>query len=476
MSMRDIECLHIRDNEVITASWCRSLSSNINKNLKCQQIECESPWRACSLCIESGKKSGKIDSVKLGVCIECLDGVSVRKEGAGGRPPISDADLDALMDQVDSTSEDDTDFEYDSEIKRIETAKPLKKVNGSNDKVDVSVSKLNEATEDIAITDKENNVSDSSKKISKLKDDKEQVFNKLVADVVEKTGEPVKLNVKDIRRFEKQPRIYFGEEDLVALGESLKGFQLIPIFVRKLSKEEFKKCGGKYKYELIDGERRWTASKRVGKLTLHALVLDVSDERIQFAISAIANFGRKGHEPIEDAMAIKTFIDDWGLSKTAIARKFSKSEPWVYDRLRLLNLCAEARSLLNPELPRERQMSMMVAKELSFHEDHLFQKRMIKKVVNEKTTSRKAVQVIRKEAEEAGLKVIKKSTGIDSAPRFYQAIVRLSDTLWSRLPYIEQSERFFVHISSAADKEERDTLKNNLTRIAYRIIAIAKKL
>lgn len=76
------------------------------------------------------------------------------------------------------------------------------------------------------------------------------------------------IPISDIRRDEEQPRKYFDEEALSRLTQSIKNNGLeIPITVRKNGTG----------YVIIDGERRWRASKEAGLKSLDCIVSEKND-------------------------------------------------------------------------------------------------------------------------------------------------------------------------------------------------------
>jgi ParB family chromosome partitioning protein len=108
-----------------------------------------------------------------------------------------------------------------------------------------------------------------------------------------------------IRPFKNQPRTYFDKEELENLAASIKAFgQIVPVSVKKVSDSP------DFDYELCDGQRRWHACEIAGKTMMKAILESPTDEKEQFLISVLSNFGRAEHTVIEIAYACKTFRDE----------------------------------------------------------------------------------------------------------------------------------------------------------------------
>ena len=90
-------------------------------------------------------------------------------------------------------------------------------------------------------------------------------------------------------------------------------------------------------YELVVGERRWRASKKVGLKKIPAVIREVSDaQALELAI--IENIHRQDLNPIEEAEAYSRLSDEFALTQEMIAKKVGKSRTAVANTLRLLKL------------------------------------------------------------------------------------------------------------------------------------------
>jgi ParB family chromosome partitioning protein len=126
-----------------------------------------------------------------------------------------------------------------------------------------------------------------------------------------------------------QPRTSFDPEQLTALAESIKARGVLqPIVVRPLA-------GGAY--ELIAGERRLRASKLADLTTIPAVVRD-TDEQERLELALIENMARADLNPVEEARACATLVDDLGLTKEELGRRVGRSRAAVSNLIRLLEL------------------------------------------------------------------------------------------------------------------------------------------
>ena len=128
-----------------------------------------------------------------------------------------------------------------------------------------------------------------------------------------------------------QPRLTFDDAKLEELAQSIKEHGILqPLIVSRNGDQ----------YELIAGERRLQAAKRVGLETVPVVVRDASEqEKLELAI--IENIQRHNLNPIEEAKAYLRLIDEFGMQQEGVAKKMGKSRSVVANTLRLLHLPIE---------------------------------------------------------------------------------------------------------------------------------------
>lgn len=136
------------------------------------------------------------------------------------------------------------------------------------------------------------------------------------------------IDINDIKPNSNQPRKTFDEEKLEELAASIAEHGLIqPVVLRKAGKG----------YEIVAGERRWRAARKVGIKELPCIVKELTDEE-NMLLAIIENMQREDLNPIEEAEGIKQMIDTYGLTQEQVSKSVGKSRPYIANCLRLLRL------------------------------------------------------------------------------------------------------------------------------------------
>jgi ParB family chromosome partitioning protein len=143
--------------------------------------------------------------------------------------------------------------------------------------------------------------------------------------------------VELIRPNPEQPRRDFDGESLLALAESIKARGVLqPLVVRPLA-------GGSF--ELIAGERRLRAAKLAGLERVPAILRDTAEsERLELAL--VENMAREDLNPVDEARACATLVDDLGVTKEELGRRVGRSRVAISNAIRLLDLPDEALAML----------------------------------------------------------------------------------------------------------------------------------
>jgi ParB family transcriptional regulator, chromosome partitioning protein len=96
--------------------------------------------------------------------------------------------------------------------------------------------------------------------------------------------------------------------------------------------------------ELVAGFRRVAAAKKAGLIEIPARVLDVAPEEV-VEIQLTENLQREGLTELEEARAFKEYVEA-GHTQKELADRIGKSQPYVANRIRLLELPAPVVSSL----------------------------------------------------------------------------------------------------------------------------------
>jgi ParB family chromosome partitioning protein len=140
-----------------------------------------------------------------------------------------------------------------------------------------------------------------------------------------------------------QPRHDMHLESLDDLAQSIRAQGVIqPIVVRPLPGRD---PSGATRYEIIAGERRWRAAQMAGLQSVPAVVREVPDSAA-IAMALIENIQRENLNPLEEALALRRLIDEFGLTHEEAAAAIGRSRVAVSNLLRLMQLGDVARELL----------------------------------------------------------------------------------------------------------------------------------
>jgi ParB family chromosome partitioning protein len=188
------------------------------------------------------------------------------------------------------------------------------------------------------------------------------------------------IPVAAIRPNQYQPRQHFDEEELAALAESVREVGILqPVLVR---------AGGDG-YELIAGERRWRAARRVGLQHIPALVRD-TDDASALEQALIENVHRTDLNALEEAAAYQQLIEDFDLTHEEVATRVGRSRASVSNTLRLLQLPPSVQRLV-----RDRALSMGHARALLGTPDRSMQEALAKRAVSDDLSVRALEEAIR---------------------------------------------------------------------------------
>ena len=146
-----------------------------------------------------------------------------------------------------------------------------------------------------------------------------------------------KLNLDDISPNPAQPRQVFSDDALDELAASIQAHGLLsPLIVRRI---------GAGKYELVAGERRYRALKKLGQRQAEAIIIAAFDCDSAL-IALVENIQREQLNYIEEAEACRAIIDNHGLTQEQLARRLGRSPSALANRLRLIRLPAGVKELL----------------------------------------------------------------------------------------------------------------------------------
>lgn len=136
------------------------------------------------------------------------------------------------------------------------------------------------------------------------------------------------IDISDIKPNPYQPRKTFDENHLNDLADSIKQYGILqPIVLRKTVQG----------YYIVVGERRFRASKVAGLKYVSAIIKDLTDEDMM-ELAVIENLQREDLNAIEEAESYQRLMTDLKITQQEVAKRLSKSRPYIANMLRLLHL------------------------------------------------------------------------------------------------------------------------------------------
>ena len=182
----------------------------------------------------------------------------------------------------------------------------------------------------------------------------------------------VAIPISQITTNPYQPRSNFSDENITELANSIKNLGIVqPITVRKI---------GDDKFQLIAGERRLRASKKIGLKAIPSFIKNSNDEEM-LEIALVENIQRKDLDPIEIAISLKRLIDEVSLTQEQLSKKLGKKRSTISNYIRLLRLdpviqtgirdgflsMGHGRSIINIE---DKNVQLKIYKEIIKKEDN----------------------------------------------------------------------------------------------------------
>mgnify|MGYP001005318949 FL=1 len=214
------------------------------------------------------------------------------------------------------------------------------------------------------------------------------------------------VNISLVEPNRNQPRKEFDKDALSELANSIKQYGILqPIIVQK--NEDM--------YEIIAGERRWRAAKEAGLTEVPVIIRDYDKQKIM-EISIIENIQRENLNPIEEAMAYQSLMEEYGLKHEELAERVSKNRSTITNSMRLLKLsdniqqmiidgkisAGHAKVLLSVENTSEQEKiaQELISKSLSVRELEKLVKQYIKPRKKKKSKDDKDYSLFYKEYED----------------------------------------------------------------------------
>jgi len=201
---------------------------------------------------------------------------------------------------------------------------------------------------------------------------------------VEEGERILQLSIGEVNPSPLQPRRVFAEENLTELVDSIRSRGIFqPLVVRRSPKGSG--------YELIAGERRWRAARKLNLPKVPAIVRVATDQQV-LELALIENLQRAELDPVEEADGYATLIETFGLKQEEVAERVGKNRTTVANALRLRSLPSEVRDLL-----RSKQISVGHAKAILGLSEPAAQSAIGREVVKRGLSVRQAEALVRRQ-------------------------------------------------------------------------------
>ncbi|REB08155.1 nucleoid occlusion protein [Sporosarcina sp. BI001-red] len=152
-----------------------------------------------------------------------------------------------------------------------------------------------------------------------------------------------------------QPRTIFSEEKIEELARTIHTHGIIqPIVIRQTEEDS---------YEIIAGERRYRAMKKLGWEEVPAIVRNLDDKETA-SIALIENLQREELTAIEEAYAYEMLLELHALTQEALAQRLGKGQSTIANKMRLLKLPEEIKqAILSKEISERHARALIVLKD-----------------------------------------------------------------------------------------------------------------
>jgi len=168
---------------------------------------------------------------------------------------------------------------------------------------------------------------------------------------IERNEEIRKIPINQIVANRFQPRTVFDEDKIEELSRTIHIHGIIqPIVVREFDIDRF---------EIIAGERRWRAMKKLGWTEAPAIVKNLSDTETA-SVALIENLQREELSPIEEAIAYGKLLELHNLTQEALAQRLGKGQSTVANKLSLLKLPQPVQEALLNKVITERHARALI--------------------------------------------------------------------------------------------------------------------
>jgi len=144
-----------------------------------------------------------------------------------------------------------------------------------------------------------------------------------------------------------QPRQIFSDKNMQDLVNSIDENGILQPLTVRLS--------GKNSYELIAGERRLRAAKKLNLKKVPVYIIDVKKDDDMLKLALIENIQRDNLSSIEEAEGYALLRGKYSISETELAKMIGKNRSTIANKLRLNKLPPDIKNVLRSKDPNFRE-------------------------------------------------------------------------------------------------------------------------
>lgn len=172
---------------------------------------------------------------------------------------------------------------------------------------------------------------------------------------VQQLEQVVQVAIDSIIPNQFQPRTVFDERKIEELARTIHTHGVIqPIVIRQSGEEQ---------YEIIAGERRYRAMRKLGWTEVPAIIRNLSDKETA-SVALIENLQREELTAIEEAYAYEKLLILHELTQASLAHRLGKGQSTIANKIRLLKLPKEVQNaILNQEISERHARALLQLKE-----------------------------------------------------------------------------------------------------------------
>ena len=154
------------------------------------------------------------------------------------------------------------------------------------------------------------------------------------------------LQRKHVVRSLTNPRTHFDAAYIQELSVSIKAHGVIqPILVRPLPGHRVADTPRGVTHEIVCGECRDRGTELAGLDSIPVMIRELTDDQV-LKIQLVENLKRRDLSELEEAQGYDKLMQHSNLTADQVGAEIGKSRSYVYGRLKLLALCAEAKASL----------------------------------------------------------------------------------------------------------------------------------